>query len=279
MHNLVPCGLGLLTMGVFAVGTAMLFSRGTGVSLTMRALLLTSLAGIASQTATLALAPSLGQIRIAALVSLYTASWLLYATALAVAGIGRFSLAFSADIPQDLVTTGPYRYVRHPIYSAYLLAWIAPCAALPQAGTLVPFAVLAIFYWCAAALEERKFERSPLADSYLAYREMAGRFLPRLIRPLKAFLSSDMGAPLLARIATSEVDRSAVLRMRTENYRAAGKHTATGVMKDKFDDSAVLLSVWANERVVASARLLVRDPTICFWQIFMPAWLAGGSLL
>ena len=33
--------------------------------------------------------------------------------------------AFSTDVPQSLVREGPYRMMRHPFYSSYLLAWAA----------------------------------------------------------------------------------------------------------------------------------------------------------
>lgn len=90
------------------------------------------------------------------------------------------SLAYSLDSPAHLVTTGPYRWVRHPFYTSYLLAWTAGCVASGQMLLVVTVLVMMVLYWRAAALEEHKFDDSPLAHEYAAYRNATGRFLPRL---------------------------------------------------------------------------------------------------
>ena len=46
--------------------------------------------------------------------------------------------------PESLVTTGPYRFVRHPIYTAYLLLFVGGLGAL---GSPVAVCVLALASW------------------------------------------------------------------------------------------------------------------------------------
>lgn len=89
------------------------------------------------------------------------------------------SFAFSDDEPRHLVCTGPYRWVRHPFYSAYLLAWLAAPVATVQPLLLVPALAMSAIYVAAARVEERKFEASVLAAAYARYRARTGMFVPR----------------------------------------------------------------------------------------------------
>lgn len=89
------------------------------------------------------------------------------------------SFAFSEDEPRHLVSSGPYRWIRHPFYSAYLLAWLAAPVATLQPLLLVPLLVMAAIYVSAARIEERKFEGSALAAAYARYRATTGMFWPR----------------------------------------------------------------------------------------------------
>lgn len=86
--------------------------------------------------------------------------------------------AFSSDDPVDLVCRGPYRVVRHPFYSSYLITWSAALIATRELVLLAPLGVMTVIYWRAARLEERKFDGSRLAAQYRAYRARTGMFLP-----------------------------------------------------------------------------------------------------
>ena len=76
-----------------------------------------------------------------------------------------------------LIETGPYAYVRHPIYSAGLLFFLGYALAT-SSGALVPLAALAVLWRNKAALEEELLERH-----YRGYRDyrarVPGGFLPR----------------------------------------------------------------------------------------------------
>lgn len=113
----------------------------------------------------------------------YAASLALYLWAVAATRGRGFSLAFSADLPTALVARGPYRYVRHPFYASYLLYWLAGALAIRETWLIPAVAVVVALYVVAALAEERKFARSAVSDTYRAYRQSTGMFLPRLIGP------------------------------------------------------------------------------------------------
>ncbi len=85
---------------------------------------------------------------------------------------------FSSNEPLHLVRSGPYRFVRHPFYCSYLLAWLAGAI-----GTLNPylgltFIAMFVLYLTAALNEEKKFATSSLAGDYASYCGATGRFFP-----------------------------------------------------------------------------------------------------
>jgi protein-S-isoprenylcysteine O-methyltransferase Ste14 len=93
-----------------------------------------------------------------------------------------FSYIFSNDIPEFLWTSGPFAYIRNPFYASYLLSYFAAAIMFPGIPSLVVVVGMTIYFNAAARHEERKFERSPLAKDYAAYRRRTGRFIPRLRR-------------------------------------------------------------------------------------------------
>lgn len=92
----------------------------------------------------------------------------------------RLSLAFSDDVPNHLNEKGPYRWIRHPFYTSYLLTWIGGTLATAQIASVVALVGMTVFYCVAAVREERKFLNSPLATIYRHYQQSAGMFFPRL---------------------------------------------------------------------------------------------------
>ena len=78
----------------------------------------------------------------------------------------------------QLIVTGPYAYVRHPIYALSSLLMIASATVLPSVLMLT----LAVVHLTFLQWEARREERHLLAthgDAYAAYRARVGRFLPR----------------------------------------------------------------------------------------------------
>jgi protein-S-isoprenylcysteine O-methyltransferase Ste14 len=87
--------------------------------------------------------------------------------------------AFAADPPRAVVTGGPYRVARHPIYLSYLMA-LAGVALMTHSGVVAGMGCwMAALYGYAARLEERLILASPHAAEYAAYMRRVGPFWPR----------------------------------------------------------------------------------------------------
>lgn len=79
-----------------------------------------------------------------------------------------------------LVTWGPYRFVRHPIYGSYLMALTSAAIFCPQVGTILCWLYGIIVLNNTAAKEEKKLSESPeFGNEYKEYIKHTGRFLPQ----------------------------------------------------------------------------------------------------
>ncbi len=95
--------------------------------------------------------------------------------------VGPFTLtaAFSNDAPLRLIASGPYRWVRHPFYVAYVLAQLFVLAASDSLWASPMCVLMALIYGSAARHEERKFAGSSLAAEHARYVRATGAFWPR----------------------------------------------------------------------------------------------------
>ncbi|MCF3639412.1 isoprenylcysteine carboxylmethyltransferase family protein [Rhizobium sp. TRM95111] len=94
----------------------------------------------------------------------------------------RLRFAFDADHPDSIVTEGPYRYVRHPFYSSYIVFWSGWALATQTIWAIVPVVAFVAIYIVAARDEERKFGNTALAPTYADYKSRTGFLFPRLTR-------------------------------------------------------------------------------------------------
>jgi protein-S-isoprenylcysteine O-methyltransferase Ste14 len=117
---------------------------------------------------------------VAALGSLIAALLLFFAAARA-HGDSRPAIAFTPEPPRALTFGGPYRWVRHPIYTSYLLFWVGALIAAPNIVTGASIVVMFSLYLRAAIEEEQIIANSLLGEQYLVYTRRVGRFFPRLI--------------------------------------------------------------------------------------------------
>ena len=113
---------------------------------------------------------------------LYALALLLFWSAVRINRKAPLSIAFAELSPSHVVVEGPYRYIRHPFYTSYLLAWVAGALTTGHVGIWLLAAIMGGFYYWAAALEETWFAQSERAESYAAYRRKTGMFLPRLAK-------------------------------------------------------------------------------------------------
>jgi protein-S-isoprenylcysteine O-methyltransferase Ste14 len=80
----------------------------------------------------------------------------------------------------QLIDTGPYAMVRHPIYTGVLIASVATAVLEAKWPSFVGLALFAAGLWLKADLEERFLTRELGAMKYRDYVARTGRLLPRL---------------------------------------------------------------------------------------------------
>ena len=92
----------------------------------------------------------------------------------------RLHVAFDAVSPDNIMRDGPYRYVRHPFYTSYILFWLACAMATLHPLSVGFLVVVAAINLAAARREEHAFAGSDFAAAYDDYRRTTGMFWPRL---------------------------------------------------------------------------------------------------
>jgi protein-S-isoprenylcysteine O-methyltransferase Ste14 len=92
---------------------------------------------------------------------------------------GNFNIHPQPKTGGRLVTSGPYHYVRHPMYTALLLATAAVvCFYDIDKTKLAIWIALGLVLWLKTSLEERALQkRYPM---YADYARRTGRFIPWL---------------------------------------------------------------------------------------------------
>jgi protein-S-isoprenylcysteine O-methyltransferase Ste14 len=81
----------------------------------------------------------------------------------------------------ELVTAGPFAYVRHPIYAAMVLLLVALAIALGNELRLIAALPLYALGTWLRIVEEEKLLRAAFGDRYDAYAARVKRFVPRLL--------------------------------------------------------------------------------------------------
>ncbi len=169
----------LFTFGSFVWAVQRFFVRAGQPAPGMRAIALGGTVAMATDLLALGLGRGAGAAWHLAGAALFGGAALLFWGAVRANRARPLTLAFSDDRPGHLVTWGPYAWVRHPFYSAYMLAWIAGAVAAAQPLLLGALVGMGALYRAAARREEAKFATSDLARAYAAYRARTGRFVPR----------------------------------------------------------------------------------------------------
>jgi protein-S-isoprenylcysteine O-methyltransferase Ste14 len=183
--RLAVLAAGYLTWVAFSVCMRYYFRKRRQASTAKRWLVRLAFLCTAAQLTALALVPPPTLLLAWAALAGYAAANALYWWALASHGKDRPAFAFVAVTPGAFNDRGPYRLVRHPIYTAYLLGWLAGALATGLPWLLAPAAVMGLLYYRAARLEEGWFLASPFAKEYRAYQRRTGMFLPKFLTPAR----------------------------------------------------------------------------------------------
>jgi len=90
---------------------------------------------------------------------------------------GKYAVSWAMPENQRLVTSGPYRYVRHPSYLGYFLMFFGFFFLWPNLFTLFP--LVAIPGYFRVTFEEERLLVRRFGDEYVEYQRKTGRFIPR----------------------------------------------------------------------------------------------------
>ena len=95
--------------------------------------------------------------------------------------LGRnWSGAITAKAEHALVQSGPYRWLRHPIYTAMLGMFLGSALVWGELHALLGLVLITLAYWRKIRLEERNL-RELFGGAYDRYRESSWALIPGLI--------------------------------------------------------------------------------------------------
>jgi protein-S-isoprenylcysteine O-methyltransferase Ste14 len=80
----------------------------------------------------------------------------------------------------ELITTGPYAVVRHPIYTGILTGFLGMAIAISQVRGLVVCALIFLAFWIKLRMEEQ-WMRSQFGETYAAYARKTAALVPYLL--------------------------------------------------------------------------------------------------
>jgi len=90
-----------------------------------------------------------------------------------------WSSAVTIKVDHQLIRTGPYAWVRHPIYSGLILAMIGTAIARREPRGFLSVVLLWLGFWIKSRMEE-KFMRKTFGAEYEDYSHSTGALIPRL---------------------------------------------------------------------------------------------------
>jgi protein-S-isoprenylcysteine O-methyltransferase Ste14 len=87
----------------------------------------------------------------------------------------------SVTIKQDheLITTGPYAVVRHPIYTGVLTGFLGMAIAISQVRGFIVLVLICIAFWIKLRMEEQ-WMRSQFGEAYATYARQTAALVPYL---------------------------------------------------------------------------------------------------
>ncbi len=88
------------------------------------------------------------------------------------------SSAVTIKVGHELIRTGPYAWVRHPIYSGLLVALAGTGLARDKFSALPAFAFFWLGFWVKSRMEER-FMFKAFGQQYVEYRQSTGSLIPK----------------------------------------------------------------------------------------------------
>ena len=90
---------------------------------------------------------------------------------------GNWSRAVTIKQDHELISTGPYAVVRHPIYTGILAGFVGVAIALGEVRGLVALALMFLMFWFKLSKEER-WMRSQFGEAYAEYVHRTAALVP-----------------------------------------------------------------------------------------------------
>ena len=80
----------------------------------------------------------------------------------------------------ELITTGPYGVVRHPIYTGILTGFLGMAIAISQVRGFIVFVLIFLVFWLKLRMEE-EWMRSQFGETYATYARQTAALVPYLL--------------------------------------------------------------------------------------------------
>src|SRR5271155_1927437 len=80
----------------------------------------------------------------------------------------------------ELITTGPYAVVRHPIYTGILAGFLGMAIAISQVRGFVAFVLIFLVFWIKLRMEVQ-WMRSQFGETYATYAHQTAALVPYLL--------------------------------------------------------------------------------------------------
>ncbi len=80
---------------------------------------------------------------------------------------------------ESVVTTGAFKYVRHPLYLASIIIYAGLTVATASLLSLVVWVVIVVFHNHIASYEEKLLEEK-FGEEYIIYKKKTGKWIPKI---------------------------------------------------------------------------------------------------
>lgn len=96
--------------------------------------------------------------------------------------LGRFHAGYVRVISDHkVIRTGPYRYVRHPLYASEILGYTGLGLALQSWVALIVMLITASLFYSNRIRIEERFLAAELGDEYVQYMKQVKRIIPHIL--------------------------------------------------------------------------------------------------
>jgi protein-S-isoprenylcysteine O-methyltransferase Ste14 len=172
-------GAGGITLVVFAVALQNFFVQPAALSRGQRLFQdISALVAVAHALALLVL-NSASEVWAGIGIAMYAIALTLFLAAIEASRRVQMTRAFVYEPKcSTILTTGPYRFIRHPIYLSYALAWCAAPVATHSVVLGLTAAGMIVCYLESARAEERILLSGPRGNDYLAWQARTWRMIP-----------------------------------------------------------------------------------------------------